>query len=611
MRKCFFWRERIEYLSMKKYLLTLSIGVLFPVIAFALDYSNHTGTYKDAASFTASEKAGISLLTSLNVVQGNPNGRFEAGRTLNRAEFMKIAMQLQALVSPATKPDTTGLAVKNCFPDVSLTQWFGSDICRAKKLGIVTGDLDGSFHPGRPVNYVEALKILTGIYTLPLTHTVGMEEWYEQYVRAATAANVQLSGMQPGTSLTRGQMARLAAAFHANSQNELALYRQAEKGVAVSSSSSSTSSAAFCGGIAGFQCGAGYTCIDNPNDSCNPANGGADCGGMCVPAASSSSSVSSSSLSSGSASSTPVTRPDFPARSRFLMLGARSEPIASAQFFANLEPVLVRGARVKLTTGIDSIDAMYMVDTSGSLLGQLYLDGSDTTNKTWRGTFASPYYEIPKAGTRTLGVEVRLKERNGGGTVDQLIQVDTLNLSMQGVWSEQTSDSASPTFTFPRHQSVQGRITSVANALDATGTLPVGSNQLVAGFTFTGVSIAPTKVQLEELVFAASKPEGMTLSSVQLGAQDTEERVSCSVTDSVISCPNISVGIGTLQDGKRTLRLYATVGLVANMQNPFLQISLNEPGAIGSNGAVRWTDGTGHYNWVELDQPLARSTNWK
>ena len=37
----------------------------------------------------------------------------------------------------------------------------------------------------------------------------------------------------------------------------------------------------FCGGIAGIACPAGLTCVDNPDDSCDPAHGGADCGGIC------------------------------------------------------------------------------------------------------------------------------------------------------------------------------------------------------------------------------------------------------------------------------------------------------------------------------------------
>lgn len=39
----------------------------------------------------------------------------------------------------------------------------------------------------------------------------------------------------------------------------------------------------FCGGFAGFPCPRGYVCLDDPSDDCDPAHGGADCGGVCVP----------------------------------------------------------------------------------------------------------------------------------------------------------------------------------------------------------------------------------------------------------------------------------------------------------------------------------------
>lgn len=38
---------------------------------------------------------------------------------------------------------------------------------------------------------------------------------------------------------------------------------------------------AFCGGFAGFACPDGQVCVDNPHDDCDPAHGGADCGGIC------------------------------------------------------------------------------------------------------------------------------------------------------------------------------------------------------------------------------------------------------------------------------------------------------------------------------------------
>jgi hypothetical protein len=37
----------------------------------------------------------------------------------------------------------------------------------------------------------------------------------------------------------------------------------------------------FCGGIANIPCPGVGRCVDDPNDSCEPKKGGADCGGLC------------------------------------------------------------------------------------------------------------------------------------------------------------------------------------------------------------------------------------------------------------------------------------------------------------------------------------------
>lgn len=39
----------------------------------------------------------------------------------------------------------------------------------------------------------------------------------------------------------------------------------------------------MCGGIAGFPCPEGFVCVDDPSDNCDPATGGADCSGVCLP----------------------------------------------------------------------------------------------------------------------------------------------------------------------------------------------------------------------------------------------------------------------------------------------------------------------------------------
>ncbi|KAF2476251.1 uncharacterized protein BDR25DRAFT_375085 [Lindgomyces ingoldianus] len=38
----------------------------------------------------------------------------------------------------------------------------------------------------------------------------------------------------------------------------------------------------LCGGFAAFRCPEGQTCMDDPRDTCDPMNGGADCGGLCI-----------------------------------------------------------------------------------------------------------------------------------------------------------------------------------------------------------------------------------------------------------------------------------------------------------------------------------------
>ncbi len=72
-----------------------------------------------------------------------------------------------------------------------------------------------------------------------------------------------------------------------------------------SSSEAEAKKFAICGGIAGRLCETGFTCVDDPSDSCDPTTGGADCSGICIPstAEKTSSSVQSSSVANSKASS--------------------------------------------------------------------------------------------------------------------------------------------------------------------------------------------------------------------------------------------------------------------------------------------------------------------
>src|SRR3989344_5773826 len=123
---------------MKK--LCLLIGMLLPLQVAALEFHNLSLLYTDAP-FIPAESAGISLLTSINAVEGYPDGTFGPKRTLNRAEFLKIAMASypKIRVSASDKDD--------CFPDVHKDDWFASYVCLAKRRGMIAGYPDGMFKP--------------------------------------------------------------------------------------------------------------------------------------------------------------------------------------------------------------------------------------------------------------------------------------------------------------------------------------------------------------------------------------------------------------------------------------------------------------------------------
>src|SRR5947207_3074818 len=115
---------------MKKFL--TAVLLIVPTLAFALDYTDVSGRYTDAP-FSVSEAAGISLLTNIGAVSGNPDGSYRAERLLNRAEFLKII-----LLSSSAE----GGASASCFPDVHAEDWFSQYVCRAKQTGIVKGNPD-------------------------------------------------------------------------------------------------------------------------------------------------------------------------------------------------------------------------------------------------------------------------------------------------------------------------------------------------------------------------------------------------------------------------------------------------------------------------------------
>jgi len=120
-------------------------------------YAQATETFSDVTS-AHPNFISISMLTEDEAVggaiSGYPDGTFKPDGNINRAELMKMVVEMYY-----PKSEETNLsAYENCFPDVT-NEWFAYYVCKGKSLGWVQGYPDNTFKPANNVNRVEAIKI--------------------------------------------------------------------------------------------------------------------------------------------------------------------------------------------------------------------------------------------------------------------------------------------------------------------------------------------------------------------------------------------------------------------------------------------------------------------
>lgn len=211
----------------------LAAGLLFPLAAFA------AGIFPDVGN-NYPFKGEIESLARAGVIHGNPDGKYDPDRSVNRAEFLK-------LLYSATGRKPQGLS--SCFADVERGSWYEAYVCDAssKANAFVQGYSDGKFRPASPVSRTEALKMTFTVFGLAAPEVtssdqdlikfvdVSVSAWYSRYIVAAYKSGMfPITGQSgarfyPDRDLTRGE----AAAYIFNAQQVL------QKVTASSSSSSS------------------------------------------------------------------------------------------------------------------------------------------------------------------------------------------------------------------------------------------------------------------------------------------------------------------------------------------------------------------------------------
>lgn len=530
--------------------LLLSALLLVPATALALNYSDATSRYSDQP-FSLGEAAGISVLTHLGAIEGNPDGSFAAERTLNRAEFVKIVLLSDASISVSDDD------AADCFPDVHRADWFSKYMCLAKVRGMIEGYPDGMFHPERPVNYVEAVKILTELFDLPLNPVEG-DQWFEPYMRAAQRSNVLLPvSITNDAALTRGQMARLTAAFVADSFGELDLYRNAERGISESSSSSSSSSSSI-----------------------------------------SSSKSSSSSFSSSSSSSTA----SIAASTSHFMVAGTTTPIVMDGLYTNPDTDgPVQSVYVELFREVKGLDALVLVDEQGTEIATMALQKTNNTDKTkWYIDISSGSYVLKNDESVRLGIKAQMKTVALGGLSNELFEVRSHSL---WVLSNGNSRQIVPSDThYPLHQTSFGRMKSVENTLGSNLTVQEGLRRTLGTFTVSGMSATGTTLMLDSINFLLEAND-VNVTALKIGGVSDVQQNDCGVDKTeertILICP-LPEGFKSVGDDV-TFSVYATLSLMPSRESGYVRLANEGTGSIGNNGTLRWTDGSGTFNWVEAD----------
>src|SRR3989338_8076937 len=335
--------------------------------------------------------------------------------------------------------------------------------------------------------------------------------------------------------LTRGEMARLAAAYLAHSQGQLEEYRAMERG-----------------------------------------------GRSGEPRLSAASLSSSESFVSSASSSSSLGRWTHPTPSRFLLIGTRTQPIASGVFQFS-EPMDIRSVTVNMKKELRTILELHLVDNTGRTLITHKPDVLDQLDKRWKGEAA--------IGEATVGP-------------------GSIPLGIEATGDIQTSQALPVEWSHPGHQTASTIINRVENAGPKEGDMTLGADQRIAEFRFLGRSTGALLI-VENLLFTTRMPAGITVQNWRVIRSDGGNSGTCSFgADGFVYCP-IAEEMGSITGGALTLRISGDVSMAPNTQGPSLQILLNEPGSLSTLGAVQWSDGTGHYRWMEGEAPLAVGTWWE
>lgn len=171
--------------------------------------------------------AAIEYLRKNNVIRGYLDGTFKPDRVITRAEFTQMLTNpflfrsdWKAGCINAKVPEA---ATTVFFKDVARDAWYAEAVCTAKVYELIGGYPDGNFKPLRPINFAEAAKISSLVFSLDVTEEAG-PKWYEPYVRRlAELKAIPTTITALDKQITRAEMAEIVYRLKTNDTSKTSM----------------------------------------------------------------------------------------------------------------------------------------------------------------------------------------------------------------------------------------------------------------------------------------------------------------------------------------------------------------------------------------------------
>ncbi len=206
--------------------------VLLALASVILGLPTASAAFTDVSETHLNAQA-IQYVQNEGIVAGYADGTFKPDAPINRAEFLKIIAE--AFEKESTLKKCTNTGITN-FTDVDKKAWYAKYLCAATSHGDfnpVQGYPDGTFLPGRSINFVEAAKIMVeyqqtrflednkeaGVENANNPFSVSVPDrtsWFDRYVIYLEVQKaIPLSITTFDKSITRGEMAEMIYRMHA------------------------------------------------------------------------------------------------------------------------------------------------------------------------------------------------------------------------------------------------------------------------------------------------------------------------------------------------------------------------------------------------------------